>query len=303
MLLLLSVGYTNTRNDMYYKFTQLCSYLKERSIDAAIVESSESEVNYIKCLLKDTKENIELFNKCKDFFYAYVSNIIYEFISSEYEEKSIKKIVKDNYYYLESREKTEVIKRCNSLISGTGSFGAGSLITSISFKNSVIKKIQDYLDTNKEMNIDGFVRFRLKGAAPELNVMVDKVVEDYVLEKEYSEFIKLLKYFVDIQESKYELINIFVDKEGKYQIINEENKDVSKEFFSDFGVDLRSSITGAEDILISALITCSPLKIIIHGFENIRCKESLDTLINIFGDKMILCSGCDKCKEFANVYI
>lgn len=303
MLLLLSIGYTNTRNDMYYKFTQLCSYLKEKRVDAAIVESRADQVNYIKCLLKDTKENITLFNQCKDFFYAYASNIIYEFISSEYEEKNIKKIVKDNYYYLESREKTEILKRCNALILGTGTFGAGSLISSISCKNSVIKKIQDYLDNNKELNIEGFVRFRLKNIMTELNVMVDKVVEDYVLEREYSEFIKLLKYFVDIQESKYEIINIFVDKNGNYRVTSENDEDISAEFFDDFGLDVASNMTQTEDILISALITCSPLKIIIHGLENIRCKESLDTLINIFGEKMILCSGCDKCKEFVGVFM
>lgn len=303
MLLLLSIGYTNTRNDMYYKFTQLCSYLKEKRVDAAIVESSEANINYIKCLLKETKENLDLFDECKDFFYAYASNIIYEFISSEYEEKNIKKIVEDSYYYLETKEKTEIIKRCNSLISGKETFGTGSLISSISCKNSVIKKIQDYLDNNKEIHIDGFVRFRLKEIMKELTIIVDKVVEDYVVEREYSEFIKLLKYFVDIQESKYEVINIFVDKRGNYQIINDDNKDISEEFFEDFKFDLKNDITETEDILISALITCSPLKIIVHGFENIKSKECVETLMNIFGEKMILCNGCEKCKEIIDVFV
>ncbi|MEG0371824.1 MAG: putative sporulation protein YtxC, partial [Clostridium sp.] len=137
----------------------------------------------------------------------------------------------------------------------------------------------------------------------EINVIVDKVVEDYVLEREYSEFIKLLKYFVDIQESKYELINIFVDKDGKYHVTSEENDDITKELFEDFGVDGESKMLHEEDILISALITCSPLKIIIHGIENITCRESLDTLVNIFGDRIILCSGCNKCSDIAGVFL
>ncbi|KMT22669.1 putative sporulation protein YtxC [Clostridium cylindrosporum] len=303
MLLLLSIGYTNTRNDMYYKFTQLCSYLKEKRVDAAIVESAVGQVNYIKCILKDTEENITFFNECKEFFYAYASNIIYEFISSEYEEKIIKKIVKDSYYYLENKEKTEIIKRCNSLMSGSGTFIAGGLISSISCKNSVIKKIQDYLDNNQEINIEGFVRFRLKNIMSELNVIVDKVVEDYVLEREYSEFIKLLKYFVDIQESKYEIVNIFIKDDSKYQITNEDDLDITDEFFEDFGLDTSGNMSHREDILISALITSSPLKIVIHGFENINFKESIDTLINIFGDRMILCSGCDKCKELVGLFM
>ncbi|MEG2893616.1 MAG: putative sporulation protein YtxC [Clostridium sp.] len=302
MLLLLSIGYTNTRNDMYYKFTQLCSYLREKNIEAAIVESAD-QVNYIKCILKDTKENLDNFGQCKDFFYAYAANIIYEFISSEYEEKIIKKIVKENYYYLENREKTEIIKRCNSLITGSSNYVSVGLMPSISFKNSVIKKIQDYLDTDKEIHIEGFVRFRLKSIMAEINIIVDKVVEDYVLEREYSEFIKLLKYFVDVQESKYELINIFIDSSGKFSVTDEENKNITSEFFEDFGLELVSNIAQSEDILISALITCSPLKIIIHGLENITCKESIDTLINIFGDRIILCSGCGKCSDSVGIFL
>lgn len=303
MLLLLSIGYTNTRNDMYYKFSQLCSYLKEKSVEVAIVESSEENINYIKCLLKENAGNTASFKKCEDFFYAYVSSIIYEFISSEYEEKNIKKIVQDNYYYLESKEKTEIIKRCNALLLGKESFGSDSLISSISCKNSIIKKIQDYLDDNREIHIDGFVRFRLKKIMEELNIIVDKVVEDYILEEEYSEFIKLLKYFVDVQESRYELVNIFIDKNGSYQIIDENGADISSEFFGDFKFDLKDSITETEDILISALITSSPLKIVVHGFENIKYKESLDTLLNIFGEKIILCTGCEKCKALSDMFI
>ncbi len=303
MLLLLSIGYTNSKNDIYYKFTQLCSYLKEKRIDTAIVENMVGKVNYIKCFLKDTEDNIELFNKCREFFYAYASNIIYEFISSEYEEENIKKIVKENYYYLESKEKNEITKRCNALILGKGIAGNSGLMSSISCKNLVIKKIQNYLDESKEINIDGFVRFRLKDVISELNIMVDKVVEDYVLEKEYSEFIGLLRYFVDIQESKYELINIFVDKNSNYQVTNEENINISDNFFGDFDLDINKNITQTEDILISALITASPIKIIIHGIENIKCKESVDTLLNIFSDRIILCSGCDKCKELVGIFM
>ena len=160
MLLLLSIGYTNSKNDIYYKFTQLCSYLKEKRIDTAIVENMVGRVNYIKCFLKDTEDNVELFNKCKEFFYAYASSIIYEFISTEYEEENIKKIVRENYYYLEDKEKNEIIKRCNALILGKGIAGNSGLMASISCKNLIIKKIQNYLDESKEINIDGFVCLR-----------------------------------------------------------------------------------------------------------------------------------------------
>ncbi len=37
-----------------------------------------------------------------------------------------------------------------------------------------------------------------------------------MVEKEYNEFIKLLKYFVDVQENKIDEVNIIIDKLGNY---------------------------------------------------------------------------------------
>ena len=36
-----------------------------------------------------------------------------------------------------------------------------------------------------------------------------------MVEKEYNEFIKLLKYFVEIQESKVDEVNILIEEEWK----------------------------------------------------------------------------------------
>ena len=53
----------------------------------------------------------------------------------------------------------------------------------------------------------------MKELRSDIEEIIDKVIEGYMVEKEYKEFIKLLKYFVDIQESKIDLINIVIDNE------------------------------------------------------------------------------------------
>ena len=44
-----------------------------------------------------------------------------------------------------------------------------------------------------------------------------------------------------------------------------------------------------EDILISGLITSAPKNINIYGKENCTNKEFLDTIENVFGDKVVFC--------------
>lgn len=46
----------------------------------------------------------------------------------------------------------------------------------------------------------------------DLEAVIDKVVERYMVEKEYDEFINLLKYFVDIQENKIDEVNVIIKK-------------------------------------------------------------------------------------------
>ena len=68
--------------------------------------------------------------------------------------------------------------------------------------------------------IDGFVNFRLTDYIKELGDIADKAVEEYIAEREYNEFIKLLRYFVEIQESKLDTINIIPSEEGSYFLID-----------------------------------------------------------------------------------
>ncbi|EET86548.1 sporulation protein YtxC, partial [Clostridium carboxidivorans P7] len=76
----------------------------------------------------------------------------------------------------------------------------------------------------------GFITFRMKELREDLEEIVDKVVERYMTEKEYNEFIKLLKYFVEIQESKIEEINIIIKSDGKYLIQDKEGNDIEKNY-------------------------------------------------------------------------
>jgi putative sporulation protein YtxC len=300
-LILLSVGHSKNSRDIYDKFKELCVFLKEKSINVAIVESDIGTMHYIKCVLRDTEKDINAFEGVRDLFYTYCSNIIYDFISHEYEVELIEKLIKQNYNYLDSADLQQIKDRCTGLIMGTGMFTTQGLLYSINYRNSILQKIDDYLQESNELILDGFITFRLRGISDDLNNIIDKVAEDYVLEKEYSEFIKLLKYFVDIQESKYELVNIYIDEIGNYLVKDEHSTDITEELFEDFNLENAKGEVSKDDLLISALITSAPQKILIHGIENVKCQESIDTLKSIFVEKLTFCTGCETCRSFIQV--
>ncbi|WP_242861663.1 putative sporulation protein YtxC [Candidatus Arthromitus sp. SFB-turkey] len=167
-----------------------------------------------------------------------------------------------------------------------------------------MKKIQNCIEENNEININGFIRFRMRELFEDIETIVDRVVEKHMVEKEYNEFIKLLKYFVEIQESKIQEVNIVINKRGSYTIFDENNNDIYDLFLDDLN-DFNTSMMNVnkDDLLISGLITNSPEKIIIHGVENSLNIEIIETIKQVFEDKVNLCYGCSNCVEISNKLI
>lgn len=303
-MILLSIGYSKASGDMYERLKELCGYFKNKGVNIALAESDLGKMHYIKCILKDTEQDIKSFENSRDMFYVYASNVIYEFISREYEIDLLEKLLREKYSYLDSSEQEEIRDRCISIILGSGMFTTEDLLVSVNRRNNILKKLDEFLQESSEIILDGFITFRLRDINDELTEIIDKVVEEYIIEREYSEFIKLLKYFVDIQDSKYQEVNIYINAEGEYIVEDKDGANITSEFFEDFDIENIKGEINKHDILISALITSAPEKISIHGIENSKSQEAIDTIKSIFLDKVVFCIGCDRCKSLpeANVH-
>jgi putative sporulation protein YtxC len=136
----------------------------------------------------------------------------------------------------------------------------------------------------------------MKELIKDLECIIDKVVENYMVEKEYNEFIKLLKYFVEIQESKIDEVHIIVKGNSEYLIQDENGNDILEQLFSELSEARYTGTVSVEDMLISGLITNSPGKVIVHCEENCDNKELMDTIKKVFLDRVTFCSSCKICE-------
>ncbi len=162
-------------------------------------------------------------------------------------------------------------------------------------KNIITKKIIEYLETSNEILLDGFVTFRLKDYMKELEDVVDKAVDDYLMEKEYKEFIRLLKYFVEIQEPKLDVVHVVGGYNNKYALLDEYGKEITNECIKDFVNEVSEGEINYDDLLVSSLITLAPNKIYIHKAKHIQNKELIETIGNVFIGKVVFCEGCELC--------
>ncbi|HPU40815.1 MAG TPA: putative sporulation protein YtxC [Acetivibrio clariflavus] len=188
-----------------------------------------------------------------------ISNGLADYIIKEYEEKLLLRIINSNYCYFNSIEKKEILRLALLIIKNDDKNFLNSLFQ-IRRRNIIIKKLVDYFESSNKVILDGFVNFRLKDYIKDLEEIVDKAVDEFLTEREYKEFIRLLRYFVDIQEPKFNVIHVLVDYDNKYILLDEKKKEITNECIQEFMSDIPEGEINYDDLLVSSLITMAPKK-------------------------------------------
>lgn len=272
---------------------ELRESLKKRNITIGLVESIEGKTHIIKVICDENSYSEEI----KDIINLYVSNILYRIVIENYRQKEMLEFLIDNYFFLKQDEILEIEESVLDVLNCREKNHDEKSIYCLNIVNSIIEKIRDCICEKQELNVDGFITFRMRKLREDIEKIIDKVVEKYMVDKEYEEFVKLLKYFVDIQECKIEEIKIYIDERNNYIVKDGFGKDLYKDFVVQLAGDVSNLNINVEDILISGLITSSPRKITIYGTDNCSNKEFINTINSVFGDKV---ESYGQCCEISN---
>ena len=226
---------------------------------------------------------------------------LWEYIQSVEELNLIKRIIEEEYYYFDEREKYEIQRNSINILDEESKVEEIIHLENTR-KSKMLKKLIGYLNAESQINLKGFVTFRLKDYRKDLEETVEKAIEDFLMDKEYNEFIKLLKYFVDIQESKIELVNVVLGEEQRYTLYDGENNLINNDYLKEIATEISDNDhLSYEDILMSSLITMAPRKIVLHQIANIRKPEIIKTITRVFTAKVSICNDCHWCSVQSNV--
>ncbi len=291
-MLILKLAYNEELN-FSRDLQELRDLLKKKDILIGFVESIEGKTHIIKIICEDECYN----EKIKEIINLYVSNILYRIVIDNYRKKEMFEFLTDNYFFLKQNEILEAEDKVIKVLKCEEKATNEDFIYCLNRINSMIEKIRECISENQEINIDGFITFRMRKLRGDIEKIIDKVIEIYMVEKEYKEFVKLLKYFVEIQECKIEEINIRIEENNNYIVKNKDGRNLYYDFLKEITAEQGAIELNMEDILISGLITNAPKNINIYGKENCTNKEFLDTIEKVFGDKVVFCEYDDKFKS------
>ncbi|HAI21106.1 MAG TPA: hypothetical protein DCM14_04315 [Clostridiales bacterium UBA8153] len=110
---------------------------------------------------------------------------------------------------------------------------------------------------------------------------MDRAVDEYLMGREYKEFIRPLRYFIEMQESRIEAVHVLVSSNGICRLIDKENQPLPSDHLDEGIIQLMEGDMGYEDLPVSSLITLAPRLVTIHMGAATQKPPSLETLISI----------------------
>ena len=260
-----------------------------------------NELNYIE--IKPVLISTNKFKNYKNIIIHYSGNDNQKFIHEvscilsclvidELEEKFIKQSLIKNYFYFDSDERKHIIEICFEIF--TDDF---NLYFDKKY-NCLINDFEFYLTNNKSIVLDGFLNFRIKDYLKILENVVDEAVNNIVIEKEYLEFISLLKMYINSQNSNCDIVHLVYTNETS--ILLDKDKNIINVSDDIFKAKYLSDISfSSNDYALNTLLTLIPKKIYIHLINNC-IDEFIHTLSLIFENRVEICTDCSICKIYKN---
>lgn len=224
-----------------------------------------------------------------DLFYSRLAETLANVFINSYENKIIKRILNCNYFYFNDIEKSKIADICYSVLLDEENVEFSTR------KDFLFISFLKYIIYNKSMVLDGFINFRLKDYMSILDSVVDFGVNKYLIEREYAEFVDLLKLYIDSKESEIDTIHLIYQNEES--ILIDENKEIINTKNHVFDAKYLSDITfSSNDYALNTLLTLLPKNLYIHLLE--PEDEFISTLKLIFADRIQICNDCTICQAY-----
>lgn len=271
--------------------SDLINYLLNelKNIDLKNVCFSENEFKLYKNVIIHYSGNDEA------IFLSKISSMLSFLVIDELEEDLLKRLIIQNFFYFDSNEISKILAICFDIIADD-------------FSNFFDKKFKvlydifyDFLSSHKSIVLNGFVNFRLKRYFTILDDIVNEAVNQFVIEKEYLEFISLLKLYINSQDCDCNLVHIVFS--SSQSLLLDENKNLIVVNDDIFKARYLSDITfSSNDYILNSLLTLLPKKIYIHLVDD-YIDEFINTLQLVFENRVHLCTDCNICQLYKKTKI
>jgi putative sporulation protein YtxC len=209
------------------------------------------------------------------------------------------RLAKGHSYLHEDEKEYLVLVMLHSIKTGSRTY-AGH--TFEEWKQVVLKTFHEMLNAAQPIDMEGVLRFRLKGFLESVSGQLEDDVQQFLADREYEEFVSMLRYILESQTQTSQVMHVYCSQERVWicdaegELVRDTDVAKAVELASD-GEDMN-----AEDLAMSILITRSPSEIIIHDlFPDAAWPSFPETVEKVFSGRAKKCGGCSTCARLQQV--
>jgi len=230
-------------------------------------------INFIYDYKKEAEDVIDI----TDMLAHGIGSAFAQFLLYDIREELIDDIIEKEYFYFDEIDSQRILEKATDRNLGYDERKWAAYIHG---------RLTEFFSEGRILSMEGFIRFRLKDYIEELKYIIDGSVDELLIDREYNEFIKLLRYFVEIQEPKVEEVHVLLEGDKKYTLLDSGFREINNDMLEDLAREISDNDISYDDLLISSLITIAPNKIVIHDSNKIKNTELLKTIENVFCGKV-----------------
>lgn len=220
-------------------------------------------------------------------FNNYISNSITKSIISYCEKEIIYNNISLNYFYFNTYEKKKILENTLNLLE----------------EEKISKERYDYINneifksilSSHSLHLQGIINFKLTNYINFLNIQIDTAVNKFLIDKEYLEFVNILKLYIKSEAENSKIEHVHLIYKDKISIITDDNQNIlsyndnlkKAKYVSDISFS-------SNDLALNTLLSLVPKSITIHLVDR-YADEFINTLKLIFQENIKICEECSIC--------
>lgn len=233
---------------------------------------------------------------CEDENAASLKRVVLNFILTDWLYAAIEKRLQTLHPYLTDDEREYVALLAFHSLRKEEDPIAG--LTVKEWGQRLEESIHELAEQGSPIIIDGVVRFRLREYLVAVDSLLHELVEQFLTDREYEEFVSMLRYILDTQPASKQVLHVYCTEDLVW-ISDEQGNLIRDHDVTNAAYQVSDDEdVNAEDLAMSILITRSPCSIVIHdAAKGAPWPSFAETVERVFLQRATRCNGCTTCSE------
>lgn len=232
-----------------------------------------------------------------NLFFDYVCSILTDTVIKFYEPIKLKKDLNKDFFYFLPSEKNRILELCKEENSDTSEFFEDKYF-------SIYNAFSKYIHENHSLVLSGFFTFRLYDYHQKLDYILNTCINRYLIEREYFEFINILRLYINSNPPHTSNLNLIYLKDQSL-LFDENNQNIDIKSSNSLHAKFLSDITFSDnDYVLNYLLNTLPSHLTLHiPFEGSLEDDFINTLKLIFENRVSICNNCNLCCIYKHINI